>query len=172
MSGKAPSEGTKVTAGRNAPVTNEAPGVVSQGSLAAESEAFRQANQTTPQQVPREDLTSASKSHEGGIHQSSTTDTTGHGRSNVDTAPSYVQSQFIKDKAGPHGKNITEDDSIGTEDRSKNTSFSEFGTKNDPGRAAENKFVSGSANAGTSAGREKNVGSEQPYSALGGDTQA
>ncbi|OTB18790.1 hypothetical protein K445DRAFT_314649 [Daldinia sp. EC12] len=174
MSGKAPSEGTKVTAGRNAPTTNEATGVVSEGSLAAESQAFRQANQAAPQQVPREDLTSASKPHEGGIHQS---DTSGPGRSTANAAPTYVQSQYLKEKGGPHGKNLTEDDSIGTEDKSKNTSFSEFGTKNDPGLAAENKFVSGStvsgtANASSNAGREKHVGSEQPYTALGGDTQA
>ncbi|KAF3064613.1 hypothetical protein GL218_02616 [Daldinia childiae] len=173
MSSKAPSEGTKVTAGRNAPVSNEAPGVVSEGSLAAESQAFRQANQAAPQQVGREDLTSASRPHEGGIHQDSSTNTSGPGRSsNVDTAPSYVQSQFLKGKGGPHGKNLTEDDSIGTEDKNKNASFSEFGTKNDPGLAAEKKFISGSANTGSNAGREKRVDDQQPYAALGGDTQA
>ncbi|KAI1658864.1 hypothetical protein F4813DRAFT_354962 [Daldinia decipiens] len=173
MSSKAPSEGTKVTAGRNAPVSNEAPGVVSQGSLAAESQAFRQANQAAPQQVGREDLTSASKPHEGGIHKASSTNKSGPGRSsNVDTAPSYVQSQFLKGKGGPHGKNLTEDDSIGTEDKNKNASFSEFGTKNDPGLAAEKKFISGSANTGSNAGREKRIDDQQPYAALGGDTQA
>ncbi|KAI1799777.1 hypothetical protein F4811DRAFT_542357 [Daldinia bambusicola] len=175
MSGKAPSEGTKVTAGRNAPTTKEGTGVVSEGSLAAESQAFRQANQAAPQQVPREDLTSASKPHEGGIHSSS--NSSGPGRSNANPAPTYVQSQYLKEKGGPHGKNLTEDDSIGTEDKAKNTSFSEFGTKNDPGLAAENKFVSGSTVSGTAdarsnAGREKHVDNQQPFSALGGDTSA
>ncbi|KAI1138530.1 hypothetical protein F5Y05DRAFT_384354 [Hypoxylon sp. FL0543] len=172
MSGKAPSEGTKVTAGKNAPVTQEGPGVVAQDSLAAESQAFRQANQAEPQQVPRENLTSASKPHEGGIHQSST-GSSGQASSNAGTAPSYVQSQYLKDHAGPHGKNIKEDPTIGTEDKEKNTSFSEFGTKDDPGMAAEQKFTQyQTANAGSTGGRDKGVDAQQPYGALDPNAQA
>ncbi|KAI1396306.1 hypothetical protein F4819DRAFT_143449 [Hypoxylon fuscum] len=175
MSGKASSEGTKVTAGKNAPVTGEGTGVVAQDSLAAESQAFRQANQTEPQSVAHEDLTSASKPHEGGIHQkapsASTTPT--QGDHNGAAAPSYVQSQSLKDTSGPHGKNLKEDDSIGTEDKSKNTSFSAQGTKNDPGRAAVDKFTRANvSNAGSTGGREKGIDNEQPYGALGGDTEA
>ncbi|KAI2621015.1 hypothetical protein GGS26DRAFT_570250 [Hypomontagnella submonticulosa] len=176
MSGKAPSEGTKVTAGKNAPTTTEGPGLVAEDSLAAESQSFRQANQAVPQQVPHESLTSASKPHQGGIHQSTTasaTTTSGQGDGNAAAAPSYVQSQYFKDRAGPHGKNLKEDDSIGTEDKSKNASFSQFGTKDDPGRAAEEKFtLSDTANAGSTGGRDKNVDAKQPYDALGGDTEA
>ncbi|KAI1411863.1 hypothetical protein F5Y13DRAFT_164501 [Hypoxylon sp. FL1857] len=167
MSGKAPSEGTKVTAGKNAPITTEGPGVVAQDSLATESQAFRQANQAEPQQVPRENLTSASKPHEG------STGSLGQSSSHAGTAPSYVQSQYLKDHAGPHGKNIKEDDSIGTEDKAKNASFSEFGTKNDPGLAAEQKFtLSGTANASSTGGREKGVDAQQPYGALDPNAQA
>ncbi|OTB00425.1 hypothetical protein M426DRAFT_324292 [Hypoxylon sp. CI-4A] len=172
MSGKASSEGTKVTAGQNAPVTHEGPGVVAQDSLASESQAFRQANQAVPQQVPRENLTSASKPHEGGIHQSSSTTSGPGGASHAGTAPSYVQSQYLKDPSGPHGQNITEDDSIGTEDRAKNASFSEFGTKNDPGALAEQKFTLGqTANAGSTGGREKGIDGKTPYDALDSDTR-
>ncbi|KAI1375070.1 hypothetical protein F4677DRAFT_423050 [Hypoxylon crocopeplum] len=175
MSAKAPSEGTKVTAGQKAPITNEGHGIVAEGSLASESQSFRQANEAVPQHVSREDLTSAPKSHEGGIHQASSTaqPTSEKGSHNAGTAPSYVQSQYLKDPAGPHGKNLMEDDSIGTEDKSKNASFSQFGTKNDPGMAAEQKFTrSGVAHAGSTGGREKGVDAQQPYAALGGDTQA
>ncbi|KAI2602445.1 hypothetical protein GGR54DRAFT_501602 [Hypoxylon sp. NC1633] len=177
MSGKASSEGTKVSGGQNAPVTNESTGlVIAEGSLAAESQTFRKANQAVPQQVPRENLTSASRPHESGVHKaapSSFDATYGQGDYNASAAPSYVQSQYIKDQSGPHGKNLKEDDSIGTEDKTKNTSFSEFGTKNDPGLAAEQKFTrSNATGGGSTGGREKGVDSKQPYEALGGDTEA
>ncbi|KAI1390672.1 uncharacterized protein F4822DRAFT_160175 [Hypoxylon trugodes] len=175
MAAKAPSEGTKITTGKNAPITGEGPGIVAQDSLAAESQSFRQANQAVPQQVPREDLTSASRPHESGVHTSTSTSntrTSGQG-SNAGIAPSYVQSQYLKDPSGPHGKNLKEDDSIGTEDKSKNASFSEFGTKNDPGLAAEQKFtLSETANAGSTGGREKGVDAQQPYGVLGSNSEA
>lgn len=175
MSTKAPSEGTKVTTGGNAPKTSEGSGVVAQDSLAAESQFFLQANQAAPQQVVREDLTSASKPHESGIHQkaSSGSTTTRQGDHNAAAAPSYVQSQFLKDQAGPHGKNLKEDDSIATEDKSKNTSFPKLGTVDDPGRAAVEKFArANTANAGSTGGREKGIDNKQPYGVLGSDAQA
>ncbi|KAI4864605.1 hypothetical protein F4820DRAFT_423232 [Hypoxylon rubiginosum] len=177
MSAKAPSEGTKVTAGKNAPITSEGHGVVAQDSLAAESRSFQQANQTAPQQVDREDLTSAPKPHEGGIHQkaasSSTTATPTQGDHNAAVAPSYIQSQSLKDTAGPHGRNLKEDESIATEDKTKNTSFSKQGTADDPGRAAVEQFNrANTANAGSTGGREKGIDNKQPYGALGSDVQA
>ncbi|KAI1774246.1 hypothetical protein F4818DRAFT_419379 [Hypoxylon cercidicola] len=177
MSAKAPSEGTKVTAGKNAPVTTEGHGVVAQDSLAAESRSFQQANQTAPRQVAHEDLTSASEPHEGGIHQKASsgtaTATSRQGDHNGAAAPSYVQSQSLRDPAGPHGKNLKEDESIATDDKSKNTSFSKLGTADDPGRAAEEKFTrANAANVGSTGGREKGIDNEQPYSVLGSDAQA
>ena len=65
------------------------------------------------------------------------------GSSNAGTAPGYVASVVSNpgQSGKPHGKNITEGgfDS----DDSKNASFnSEIGSKNDPGRKAENDFRS------------------------------
>ncbi|KAI1455397.1 hypothetical protein F4805DRAFT_436075 [Annulohypoxylon moriforme] len=172
MSSKTPSEGTKVTPGRNAPVTNEGPGFVAQDSLAAESQSFRRANEVAPQDFHKEDIPSKSgpKPHEGGVHQNAPTSS---GPTAAGTAPSYVQSQYMKAPGGPHGKNITEDESIGTEDREKNASFSQFGTKADPGREAEQKFTLGQvANAGATGGRERRVDGEQPYGVLGSNEEA
>lgn len=70
-----------------------------------------------------------------------------------DTAPSYVNNQFRRDPNGPHGKNLTEDDDIGTGDRTKNASFAaEIGAKDDPSLLAERKFVQGNAIAPGSVG--------------------
>ncbi|KAI6093205.1 hypothetical protein F4821DRAFT_222439 [Hypoxylon rubiginosum] len=174
MSAKAPSEGTKVTAGKNAPVTSGGHGTVAQDSLAAESQSFQQSNQTAPQQVSRQDLTSTSKSHEGGIHQKAASNPTSkQGNHNAAAAPSYVQSQFLKDPSGPHGKNLTEDESIATEDKSKNASFSKQGTKDDPSNAAMEQFNrANTTNVGATGGRETGIDNEQPYAALGSDAPA
>ena len=98
---------------------------------------------------------------------------TGGASSNAGTAPSYVNSQFIKDQAGPHGKNLTEG---GFEsDDSKNASFNqEIGTENDPGRLAEEKMQRTNADAGGDAAmpRQRGVTGDNEYSALGGDTPA
>ncbi|KAI0884152.1 uncharacterized protein GGS22DRAFT_19748 [Annulohypoxylon maeteangense] len=174
MSSKAPSEGTKVTPGQNAPITSEGPGFIDQHSLAAESQSFRQANEVAPQNQQHTENplhNSIPKPHEGGIHQTASgflNKTSGPG-----TAPSYVQSQYIKGQGGPHGKNVTEDESIATEDREKNASFSQFGTKADPGREAERKFMFGqAANPGATAGRGEGGDREQPFGVLGSSEEA
>ena len=167
--GKAPSEGQKVTAGQNAPYTAAATGPVAPGSLAAESQAFTQSNEATPQHMPRENFTSASKSHQGTQATSTTTSDT----QSAGQAPTYVNNQYHHDPSGPHGKNLKEDDSIATEDKQKNTSFSQFGTKDDPGAAAEQKFTSANASAaGPTGGRQKGLDGKTPYDALGSETSA
>ncbi|KAI5865390.1 hypothetical protein GGS23DRAFT_559007 [Durotheca rogersii] len=169
MSGKAPSEGTKVTAGKDAPVTREGPGIVTEDSLAAESRFFRQANEAAPQHISPVVLTAPSNTPQSGAHNP----TAKQGDRNAAAAPSYVQSQYASDPSGPHGRNVREDDDIGTDGRYTNASFSEFGTRGDPGRAAEQKFTHpGSVNAGTTAGREKRVDDDQPFIVLGSDAQA
>lgn len=56
-------------------------------------------------------------------------------------APSYVNTQFIKDSSGPHGKNIQEGfDDAGLRDGLKAALASEPGSKNDPSRLAEQQF--------------------------------
>ncbi|KAI0848538.1 hypothetical protein F5Y00DRAFT_270044 [Daldinia vernicosa] len=174
MSGKPPGKGTKVTLGKNAPISKEATGVVTKDSLAAESQTFLQANETEPQPISHEELISAKKPDEGGIRQDSTTNTSGQGPRNAEPAPTYVLNQYVKYPGGPHGKNLQEDDSIGAEaeDKKKNASYSKTFTQKDPGLAAEKGFLSKPTISGTPAGREKHVDNQQPYAGLDEDTQA
>ncbi|KAI1733446.1 hypothetical protein F4680DRAFT_454944 [Xylaria scruposa] len=151
---KAPSTGTKVSAGPNDPVIQEGPGAVKPDSLASESQAFRQANTAGPdnqQRRPQEGISAsarapgASKAHaQGGVSHES-----GSGR--------------------PHGKNIHEDDSIGTGDTAKNASFSaEIGSKDDPSLLAERKFEQlNSIAPGSSGGRERMTHEKTTYDVLG-----
>ncbi|KAI1499703.1 hypothetical protein F5X99DRAFT_388701 [Biscogniauxia marginata] len=167
MSNKTPSAGQKVTAGQNAPVPSESHGSVPQGSLAAESQAFREANHVNP-----EDL-SAPRPQEGTQPRATPTTTSGTPKHVAGTAPTYVESVYRRDPAGPHGKNLTEDDSIRTEDKTKNASFSEFGTAADPGRAAEKKFgLADTGTAGTTAGRERKGDGKTTYDVLGSEQDA
>ena len=97
---------------------------------------------------------------------------TGGATSSAGTAPSYVNSQF-QDKAGPHGKNLTEGGFESND--SKNASFNqEIGTKNDPGRLAEEKMFRANADTGGDAAmpRQKGTTGDNEYDALGGDTPA
>jgi len=156
------SVGTKVTT--NAPTKQEAPGPVNPDSLAAESQAFREANsveigssnnqqQSRPQEGAdaRAPGTSSNKKKKKKKSSSET--------KHVDKAPTYVQTLYYRDPKGPHGKNIKEDDSIGTEDQSKNLSFTaDIGTKDDPGLLAERRFALGnSAPARSTAPRQKEI---------------
>ncbi len=164
--GKAPSEGQKVSADRNTPCTHEATGPVAHDSLAAESRAFCEANQASPQDMPRENFTSASQPHESARQTSAATGVS----HNVDRAPSYVNNQYYRDPSGPHGKNLKEDDSIATEDKKKNTSLSQFGTKDDPGAAAEQKLtLANTKTAGQTGGRQEGIDGKTPYDALGSE---
>ncbi|KAI0517597.1 hypothetical protein F5B22DRAFT_110845 [Xylaria bambusicola] len=161
MSHKAPSAGTKVTTGRNAPVTQEGPGAIND-SLAAESEAFRQANRVEGASISARAPGSSTAYTQGSMPRES-------GTSDAQAAPTYVNSQYRRDPSGPHGKNITEDNSIGTEDRSKNASFAaEIGSKDDPSLLAEQKFSqANSLGAGAGGARQRAVDDKTPYDALG-----
>jgi hypothetical protein len=165
-SGKAPSEGTKVTKG--APYTSEATGPVPSDSLAAESKAFTQSNEAQPQDYPKESLTSSSTPREAPSSGS-----TSGGPKSVGTAPTYVNNLYHRNESGPHGKNIKEDNSIGTEDQAKNASFSEFGTNEDPARLAEKKFtLADSAAASSTGARQQTLDKSTPYDALGSEREA
>ncbi|KAI1424754.1 hypothetical protein F5Y12DRAFT_429965 [Xylaria sp. FL1777] len=172
MSKKAPSAGTKVTAGKDAPTTQEGPGVVEPDSLAAESQAFREANSADldNQQRRQQEGASASARAPGtsiSYSQGAMARETGSG--GAEAAPTYVESQYRRERGGPHGKNITEDDSIGTEDRAKNASFAaEIGSKDDPSLLAERKFGQTNAAApGSVGGRETSVDDKTTYDVLG-----
>lgn len=203
---KNPTHGQKVDLGADAPVTTEGPGKIASGSLAAESNAFKEANDLSSEQGSsqgKEDFGAASRSHhESGsarhaasAHSNSggnNNDNHGHSKNNkdnndshkgldssdsrnkqgqdrkqrgdhgnqggsnrsrgyggesqshADPAPTYVNNVLGTNRdphEGPHGKNIKEDDSIATEDKKKNASFAELGTKADPGRLAEQNFA-------------------------------
>jgi hypothetical protein len=167
---KAPSHGQKVTLGQDAPVTREGTGAVAPDSLAAESEAFKTNNEATPS-FPHENITSYAprESKDDCTFRSDT----GVSARHVDEAPTYISSQYFRDTAGPHGKNLKEDESIGTEDRAKNASFTEFGTKNDPGRLAEKKFIAmDGIPAAVPGARQTGIAGKTPYDVLGSQREA
>lgn len=98
---------------------------------------------------------------------------TGGSTSNAGTAPSYVNSQNYGGLGGPKGKNLTEG-GFESNDR-KNASFnSEIGSKNDPGRLAEQKFQRDNADRGDDAGfpRQKGDIRDNEYDALDRDASA
>ncbi|KAH8652215.1 hypothetical protein BX600DRAFT_527380 [Xylariales sp. PMI_506] len=175
---KAPSAGQKVTPGRDGPISHEAVGAVAQDSLAAESDAFMSSNpEAEARTFSHEDLTSSSQPYEG---QRTSGGGTGTGRGtgageHIAAAPTYISNQFIRAPGGPHGKNITEDESIATQDIAKNASFSEFGTRNDPGRAAEQKFVaadSAPVGGGSAGPRESGIDGKTRFDVLGSSESA
>jgi len=97
---------------------------------------------------------------------------TGGASSAAETAPSYVNAQF-KDQSGPHGKNLTEGGFESND--SKNASFNnEIGTKNDPGRLAEEKMQRANADVAGDAAmpRQQGITGDNEYDALGGDAPA
>jgi hypothetical protein len=164
--------GQKVTLGENAPITQESTGAVASDSLAAESQSFQSSNSATPRTIPHSDLTSAAKPYAGSKADggdSTRRSGTGSDAHVVDEAPGYVSNQF-RDAAGPHGKNVTEDNDM-TRDGAKNASFTEFGTKNDPARLAEEKIVR-SGNTPASGMKGEGVDEETAFSALNSSEEA
>ncbi|KAI1330123.1 hypothetical protein F5Y16DRAFT_364116 [Xylariaceae sp. FL0255] len=163
------SRGTKVDLGKDAPVTGEGPGEVFSDSLASESQAFRDANKVSSEQFdkPQE---SPARAPGTSTHHSSKTDSQSQSHA---TAPSYVQNQFHRDTAGPHGKNLTEDPNM-TEDSGKNASFNaEIGSKDDPSLLAEQKMnMRNSDVVGSSGGREVGIDNKTPYDVLGNEEDA
>ncbi|KAI0914179.1 hypothetical protein F4823DRAFT_558195 [Ustulina deusta] len=144
MSHKAPGAGTKVSAGINAPTVQEGPGEVKPDSLAAESPAFRQANSAcldNQQGRRREGASGSARAPGTSTSYSQGAMSRESGSGDARAAPTYVENQYRRDPSGPHGRNITEDDSIGTEDQAKNASLvAEIGSKDDPSLLAERKF--------------------------------
>lgn len=144
MSHKAPGAGTKVSAGINAPTVQEGPGEVKPDSLAAESPAFRQANSAgldNQQGRRREGASGSARAPGTSTSYSQGAMSRESGSGDARAAPTYVENQYCRDPSGPHGRNITEDDSIGTEDKAKNASLvAEIGSKDDPSLLAERKF--------------------------------
>jgi hypothetical protein len=166
----APSHGQKVDLGQNAPVAREGTGAVASDSLAAESRAFKSENNATPRDYSREELSTSSQAHEGARRNDEFASHSGTGAQHtVDEAPSYVSNQYVRDTSGPHGKNITEDPDLSRDNRN-NASFTEFGTKNDPARLAEQKFAAAdSTPAAGTAQRQTGISGNGAFDALGSE---
>ncbi|KAJ9638833.1 hypothetical protein H2201_004641 [Coniosporium apollinis] len=115
--------------------------------------------------TPADEAAAAKRSGETGGKPYNTT--TGSG-ANAGTAPTAISvDQSVKDKSGPHGKNITEG---GFDPDLPNASFNnEIGTENDPGRLAEVKLAQQTAQAGGDAGggpRQTKISNDGQYDVL------
>ncbi|KAG6001350.1 hypothetical protein E4U21_004426 [Claviceps maximensis] len=148
---KAPSAGTKVHAGKNAPVTQESAGLVLNDSLAAESYQaggkFAENRDARPEHASYEPVgkTSARGTHAG------VEGTQG------DPAPSYITSQYISDPHGPHGKNLKEEDFEYQQvfEGQRRAFKAKPGSIDDPGRLAEVTFEKKNATTPLSAANRK-----------------
>ncbi|KAF4989126.1 hypothetical protein FGRMN_9311 [Fusarium graminum] len=195
MAPKAPSHGQKVDLGQNAPIKQEGAGKVASESLAAESlqeggeftsnEGIRGENQPSSgsENTSSGRTTNTSSSHESGSglgssrsentssaprSNSKSESGSGSGSSHADTAPSYVNNQYIRAPGGPHGKNLHEGiDDSNTQDGLKKALASEPGSEDDPSRLAELQFQKNQSAAGRDAGpRQSELSSETAFDAL------
>ncbi|KAG8409927.1 hypothetical protein J3458_019000 [Metarhizium acridum] len=158
----ASSAGTKVNAGKNAPVTREPAGAVPTDSLAAESYRaggeFAKNRNAEPGNIPSR-----------AIPLSQADDST------AELAPSYINSQYISDKGGPHGKNLKEGgfDNQGVQDGVRKAFDSEPGSVDDPGRLAEVKFEQREAtNPRVATSRDVGLKTGTAYDGLDPDVNA
>ncbi|ROV92377.1 hypothetical protein VMCG_09155 [Cytospora schulzeri] len=166
MVGKAPSEGTKVYPGENAPVVREGAGAVASESLAAQSvreggefAGNRNINEVGGNIGGGKNITTEQHSSVGAS-----------GEPQGQAAPGYVGTQYTRDPAGPHGKNITEDpDMIGRPGK-----FNvEPGSLEDPGRVAEQNMALKQTRGAPGTGeRQDGAGNQQPFGALDNETSA
>ncbi|KAG6010226.1 hypothetical protein E4U43_008618 [Claviceps pusilla] len=133
---KPPSAGTKVHAGKNAPVTREGAGPVLSDSLAAES------YETGGKFGENRDAEPENASYDPACQASSRANGAGVRGTQADTAPSYITSQYTSDTHGPHGKNLKEEDFDYQQvfDGQQRAFNAEAGSINDPGRLAEVGF--------------------------------
>ncbi|OLN96811.1 hypothetical protein CCHL11_02373 [Colletotrichum chlorophyti] len=180
---KATSAGTKVEPGAAAPTMAEATGSVASDSLAAESArgGGEFANNRGVESGSGSNKSSNNTSSSGTNTSSSRTGTgsaPGSGSSSIPgqagTAPTYVNNQYIRDPAGPHGKNISEGfDTKNTKDGIQAAFNAEPGSENDPGRVAELGFQQSTTKAGRDAGpRQTEVTGQTVYENLKSDVQA
>jgi hypothetical protein len=178
MSPTAPSKGQKVDLGQNAPIKEEGAGKVASESLAAEStkeggefasnEGIRSENQPS---------SGSENTSSGRTTNTSSAPSSGSGSGaapeSADTAPSYVNNQYIK-ASGPHGKNLKEgiDDSK-TEDGLKKALAAEPGSENDPSRVAELQFQQSQTAAGRDAGpKQSELSGKTAFDALNNETSS
>ncbi|KAI3394679.1 hypothetical protein diail_2426 [Diaporthe ilicicola] len=162
MVGKAPSKGTKVTLGDKAPVTQEGAGEVS-GSLAEESA------QSGGEFSNNRNVNDSGSNTGAKAPGTSSSSTSTPGGAAIGTAPTYVSNQYIRDSGGPHGKNITEDSEMTGRPAKFNV---EPGSKEDPGRLAEQDLRLKQSGAPGTGERQDGSGNQQLYGALDNETSA
>lgn len=152
----------QVNAGKNAPVTRESAGDVQNDSLAAES--YRAGGEFAKNRNAEPgDVSSRA------IPRSQADDST------AESAPSYVSSQHVSDKGGPHGKNLKGGgfDNQDVQDGVQKAFESEPGSINDPGRLAEAKFEqSRAANPRVATNRDVDLKTGTAYDGLDPDVDA
>lgn len=162
MVGKAPSEGTKVNPGENAPVVREGAGAVASESLAAQSvrEGGEFASNRNINEVAGNGAGVTSQQH---------ISAGAPGEPQGQAAPSYVSSLYIREPGGPHGKNITEDPEMIGRPGKFNV---EPGSLEDPGRVAEQNMRLKQTRAPGTGERQDSAGNQQPYGVLDDETSA
>lgn len=166
--------------GKNAPVNQEAAGLVASESLAAESyEAggeFAQNRNAQPEGVSgssQRSEVSSSRQEEASGRQKEASGRQGKKAATAGEAPSYVADQYITDKKGPHGKNVKEGISDKADAKKKNNDGleralrAEPGSEDDPSRLAERQMLQGQSLGGGGAGpRQGELTGETKYDVL------
>lgn len=154
--------------GENAPTNRESAGIIASDSLAAESTqsggafAGNNASVTSKTALSSHDPASTTPHEAPGSQQQQQ-----QHREQGQAAPTYVNNQYIRDQAGPHGKNITEDPEMTGSPGKFNV---EVGSMQDPGRVAEQtmrlKQTRGAPGTGEREVGERGAQDAQPYGAL------
>ncbi|OHF04019.1 hypothetical protein CORC01_00881 [Colletotrichum orchidophilum] len=167
---KAPSAGAKVEPGSDVrPTRSEATGPVLTDSLAAESAS------KGGEFASNGDIGASATT---GSFRTVTSSTPVSGAAPVSDqaaeAPTYVNNQYVRDHNGPHGRGITEGfDTDNTKNGMQAAFNAEVGSKNDPGRVAEQGLLQSQTKAGRDAGpRQTKVGGQTVYERLKSDVQA
>ncbi|KOS17894.1 hypothetical protein ESCO_002854 [Escovopsis weberi] len=179
--------GDDVDPGREAPVAQEGAGPVAPESLAAESVrsgGAYAANMESGFGSGSEGISSREKMSEGPSAQHiEHAEGTGATQAEAEAAreqgaqaPTYVVDEYLQDRAGPHGRNITEDEMLGEggeHGRTAGEGEGEVGSAGDPGREAERQFALRREMKGRSAGeRQEELQTRTRYDILGSDRSA
>ncbi|KAL7896228.1 hypothetical protein HDV63DRAFT_385201 [Trichoderma sp. SZMC 28014] len=172
-----PTKGTKVDLGKNAPVTEEAAGLVKGESLAAESYneggEFDRNRNARPEGVSSSGKREGAKKEAGGHRETSFMEEAVNlqkrgGRQQAKSAvtgdvPGHAE-VHIKDTKGPHGKKIKEDKGS---DGLQRALRAEPGSEDDPSRLAERQMLQGNSLGARGAGpRQSEMAGESMFDVL------
>ncbi|KAH6953118.1 hypothetical protein DER45DRAFT_542269 [Fusarium avenaceum] len=185
-------KGQKVDLGQDAPIKEEGAGKVASESLAAESieeggefasnKGIRSENDSNKDTRSENQSSSGSENTSSGrTAKTSSAPSSGLGSGSsagaapesADTAPSYVDNQYVKG-SGPHGKNLKEGiDYSNTEDGLKKALASEPGSEDDPSRLAELQFQRNQSAVGRDAGpKQGELSGKTAFDGLNSETSS